>query len=90
MSARELRDLLEGVEDTHELILRARSDETWFADELHAAWQAAEDEAQAAYHAWRAASGPEAYAAYRAAADRSDAAQDALAEHLGARRALAA
>lgn len=80
MSGRELRDLLEGVDDTHELVLRGSGD--WYADELHAAWDAARHEANCAYDEWRQARGPTAYAAYRAAADRSDAAQDAMADHV--------
>ena len=39
----------------------------------------AQDEAVAAYQAWREAPGQAAYAIYRAAQDRADQAQDAMA-----------
>ena len=48
-------------------------------DELYAIWCAARAEANIAYDGWRMSPGREAYAAYRAAEDRADAAQDALA-----------
>ena len=44
------------------------------------AWRDAAEEAGGALADWRAAPGPDAYAAYRAAQDREDAAQDALAQ----------
>jgi hypothetical protein len=47
--------------------------------ELFAVWSAAHAEANVALDEWRASPGPEAYAVYRAAEDRADAAQDALA-----------
>ena len=81
MSIRELRRLLEGLEDTHELVLqgpRGRGPARGSV-ELRAAWAAARAEAQRAYEAWRAGGGAAAYAVYRAGADRADAAQDALA-----------
>ncbi len=74
MSAHELKDLLDQVPDTRELVIR-RAD-TW-APVLDA-WKDARDDARAAYGQWRLSRGPEAYAAYRAAQDREDAAQDAL------------
>jgi hypothetical protein len=46
---------------------------------LHCAWSDAHAEAEHAWRAWRSAPGAAAYAAYRAAADREDAAQDAVA-----------
>jgi len=49
-------------------------------DERYALWSVARAEANLAYDGWRAAPGPDTYAAYRAAEDRADAAQDALAE----------
>jgi hypothetical protein len=60
--------------------------EAWFgalpggdADELlFDAWAAAHVHAELAYDRWRVAGGGDAYAVYRAAADREDAAQEAL------------
>ena len=75
MSAHELKDLLDQVPDTRELVIR-RAD-TW-APVLDA-WKDARDDADAAYRDWRRTRGAAAYAAYRAAQDREDAAQDALA-----------
>ena len=43
------------------------------------AWDQAQSESDLAYAAWRDERGTEAYAVYRAAQDRADAAQDALA-----------
>ena len=54
-------------------------DVKWFGDELAFAWRTAQDEAIAAYEAWRASPGRSASAVYRAAQDRADQAQDALA-----------
>jgi hypothetical protein len=73
MTARELQDLLEHLEDTHELVLRPAS-----GDALLAAWRDARDEANAALRAWRVSPGPESYAVYRAAEDRADAAETSL------------
>jgi hypothetical protein len=71
----DLRLLLDGVPDTRELVIR-RPD-TWTP--VRDAWRDAHEDAAAAYRAWRFARTPAAYAAYRAAQDREDAAQDALA-----------
>ena len=49
------------------------SDQLWFA------WDEAQLEAEHAYEAWRVSRDTAGYAAYRAAQDRADAAQDALA-----------
>jgi hypothetical protein len=46
---------------------------------LRYAWDEAQDECDAAYTAWQRDGGRDAYAVYRAAQDRADAAQDALA-----------
>ena len=75
MSAHELKDLLDQVPDTRELVIR-RAD-TW-APVLDA-WKDARDDARTAYRAWRLVGSADAYSAYRAAQDREDAAQDALA-----------
>jgi hypothetical protein len=48
-------------------------------DELFALWGAARAEANLAYQAWCDVRGPVAYAVYRAAEDRADAAEQALA-----------
>ena len=49
-------------------------------DERYAVWSVARAEANLALDAWRDAPGPASYAVYRAAEDRADAAQDALAD----------
>jgi hypothetical protein len=51
----------------------------WVADELEMMWVAAEAEAGLALWDWCETSDHEAYSIYRAAQDRADAAQDALA-----------
>jgi len=79
MSARDLKALLDGVHDTLEIVLRPALASCRRGDAVHDAWLDARDEAQLAYAAWLTAGGREAYAAYRAAQDREDAAQDALA-----------
>jgi hypothetical protein len=76
MTIKQLRDLLQGVPDTREIVIRPQHRA---ADGLTAAWRAAHDEATRAMEAWRGAPGPESFAAFRAAEDRADAAQDALA-----------
>jgi hypothetical protein len=81
MTTRELRQLLEDVEDTREIVLaeRAAVTEARAVAELQTVWSAARAEANLAYDAWRATGGDRAYATYRAAEDRADAAEDALA-----------
>jgi hypothetical protein len=76
VSSHELKQLLDQVADTREIVLRRPG--TWSAD--YAAWSDARDETRVAYRDWRAARSREAYAAYRAAQDREDAAQDTLAQ----------
>ena len=49
-------------------------------DQLYAIWTVARAEANLAYDVWADFPGSETYAIYRAAEDRADAAQDALAE----------
>jgi hypothetical protein len=75
MSVDDLRSLLDAVPDTREIVLRRL--EGWSA-ELDA-WREAHDDAVEAYRAWLAAGTRGLYATYRAAQDRADAAQDALA-----------
>ncbi len=76
MSSQDLKDLLDQVADTREIVLRRPR--TWSAD--YDAWSDARDDARQAYAAWQAVSTAESYAVYRAAQDREDAAQDTLAQ----------
>ena len=92
MTTRELRQLLEHVEDTREIVLREPEeapDEQWRLDELRVVWSAARAEANLAYDAWRESPGRMTYAVYRAAEDRADAAELALAAASGGLRAAA-
>jgi hypothetical protein len=75
MSTRELKTLLDDVPDTLDIVLRRSP--LW-SPEL-AIWRDAVEEAASALGAWREAPDGMAYAVYRAAQDREDAAQDALA-----------
>ena len=75
MRPNELRVLLDQVADTRELVIRREP--TWAP--VRDAWLDAHEDAAEAYHCWMTAGTPAAYAAYRAAQDREDAAQDALA-----------
>jgi hypothetical protein len=85
MTTRELRQLLEHVDDTREIVLRGQAGEGGprAVDELRAVWSAARAEANLAYEAWRARPARATYAVFRAAEDRCDAAQDALASAAG-------
>jgi hypothetical protein len=58
----------------------------WVRDELREAWREAQAQARRAYAEWRDGSTPDAYALYRAAQDRADAAQDALARRAASAR----
>jgi outer membrane protein TolC len=75
MSSHELKNLLDQVPDTRELVLRRPR--TWSAD--FDAWREAREETRDAYQTWFAQQTAEAYVVYRAAQDREDAAQDTLA-----------
>ena len=75
MSFDDLRVLLDAVPDTREIVLRRGAE--WSAEQ--AAWRDAHEEAGEAYARWRLVGTRAAYVAYRAAQDREDAAQDALA-----------
>jgi len=77
MSARQLHDVLDAILDTGEIVIRPQSVSA--ADVLLAAWRCAHADAEAALERWRARRTREAFAAFRAAEDRADAAQDALA-----------
>jgi hypothetical protein len=76
VSTPELKQLLDQVADTREIVLRRPRN--WSAD--YDAWGDAREDTWAAYRAWRSAPTREAYAVYRAAQDREDAAQDTLAQ----------
>jgi hypothetical protein len=75
MTVRQLHNLLRGVDDTRELVVKRRRGD---GNVLRDVWRAAQDEADHAYLAWRELRGLDAYLIYRAAADRADAALDAL------------
>ena len=75
MRGNELKDLLDLLDDTHELVLRREAGWTPVRD----AWGDAHEDAAEAYREWALLRTANAYAAYRAAQDREDAAQDALA-----------
>ena len=78
MSVQELRELLERIEDTREVVLRPDPEKVAGAGEPLAIWRAARAEANAALEAWRREPGPLAFAVYRAAEDRADAAEASL------------
>jgi len=78
MSVQELRELLERIEDTHEIVLQPGPGEVTRASELLAVWRDARIEANAALEAWRREPGAATYAVYRAAEDRADAAEASL------------
>ena len=86
MTANELRFLLDDIADTRELVLRhdAAPELVWSPSYL--AWSDAHEEAERALAGWRLSGAGEDYAAYRAAQDREDAAQDALALSLSSSR----
>ena len=75
MRGDELKLLLDEVPDTRELVIHR--DAGWTPE--RDAWRDAREDACAAYGAWLLDRTALAYAAYRAAQDREDAAQDALA-----------
>ena len=79
MSTTELRALLDQVPDTRELVLRRAASPGPAFNAVYDAWNDAHEEAEEAYRVWRASGAGEDYAVYRAAQDREDAAQDALA-----------
>ena len=76
-------DLLDDIPDTGEIVIVMTS-QRGEDDELVLAWRGARDEANSALEGWRLQRTRGAFAAFRAAEDRADAAQDALA----ARRSL--
>jgi hypothetical protein len=79
MSLDDLKLLLDQVPDTRELILRREASRGPAWNALYDAWSDAHEECESAWLTWRSGGGREAYLSYRAAADREDAAQDAVA-----------
>lgn len=75
MTVDELKDLLDLIDDTRELVLRRAGGWAPVRD----VWSEAREDASGAYREWARQPTAAAYAAYRAAQDREDAAQDALA-----------
>ena len=75
MTSAQLRDLLEELEDTQEIVIRRMGATEGL---LMAAWREARDDAQEAFAEWAEAGGRDAFATYRAAEDRADAALAAL------------
>jgi hypothetical protein len=82
MSTTELRALLDQVHDTRELVLRRAASLGPAFNAVYDAWSDAHEEAANAYWAWQATRSADDYVVYRAAQDREDAAQDALASTL--------
>jgi hypothetical protein len=78
MTTHDLHALLEGLDDSHEVVLGADAGAPQATSELFAVWCAARAEANDAYAAWRAQPGARGYSVYRAAEDRADAAEAAL------------
>jgi hypothetical protein len=80
MSVHELKALLDQVGDTREIVLRRAVGQGPARNAVYDAWADAHEEAEQAYRCWTRTHARPDYAAYRAAQDREDAAQDALAE----------
>ncbi len=83
MSTTELRALLDQVADTRELVLRRAAALGPAFNAVYDAWSDAHEEAEHAYRGWLGSGAADDYALYRAAQDREDAAQDALAATAG-------
>jgi hypothetical protein len=79
MVTRELIDVLDDIPDTGEIVVRHYIPAGGEKDLLLQAWHNANDDAAAALEHWRALRSAEAFTVFRAAEDRADAAQDALA-----------
>ena len=79
MSVHELRALLDQVADTRELVIRRSTTRGPEWNELYGVWSDAHEDAELAFRAWVLRGGGDNYSLYRAAQDREDAAQDALA-----------
>jgi hypothetical protein len=70
--------LLDGRDETRELLSATGTPLCWAVAELVSVWREAQAQARHAYEVWRCCPGHEAYAVYLAAQDRADAAQLAL------------
>ncbi|MEA2271950.1 MAG: hypothetical protein QOI98_658 [Solirubrobacteraceae bacterium] len=79
MTTRHLHDLLDGLDDTREVVIDERVPLAMRVSELFAMWSAARAEANDAYERWRVTRGQTSFSVYRAAEDRADAAEAALA-----------
>jgi hypothetical protein len=79
MSSESLQVCFKALHCTGELVLTSAFADTAGGDPLRCAWAAAEADAALAYDAWQQTGDGRAFTVYRAAADRADAAQDALA-----------
>ena len=79
MSSERLQVCFQALRFSGELVLTSAFAATLDDDPLRCAWAAAEADAALAYDAWLATRDRVAFTVYRAAADRADAAQDALA-----------
>jgi hypothetical protein len=79
MSTTELKALLDQVADTRELVLRRAASLGPDFNAVYDAWSDAHEEAEHAYRSWLTTGTAGDYVVYRAAQDREDAAQDALA-----------
>lgn len=77
MTTSHLHDALDAIPDTGEIVIRPHRQGD--ADTLLEAWRNASADANAALERWRADGGRRAFSVWRAAEDRADAAQDALA-----------
>jgi hypothetical protein len=80
MERRDARLPRDVLADDDELVFSIGPLSTWSkVDRFWYAWDEAQVEAEQAYEAWCGEPGRHAYVVYRAAQDRADAAQDALA-----------
>jgi hypothetical protein len=79
MSSERLHVCFQALPFSGELVLTGRFADALDDDPLRCAWAAAEADAALAYDAWRSDRDRRSFSVYRAAADRADAAQDALA-----------
>jgi hypothetical protein len=79
MSSERLQTCFQALRFSGELVLTSAFADTLDDDPLRCAWAAAEADAALAYDAWRSTPDRASFTVYRAAADRADAAQDALA-----------
>jgi hypothetical protein len=75
--ANSLQAVLDEIPDTGEIVIRVRARQE--ADELLEAWRNARTEANTALDVWRLDRSRDAFSVFRAAEDRADAAEDALA-----------